>query len=251
MIKRKILIVDDDEKVLFAFREVLEKDGHQYMDARSGREAIEKTAANKPDLVIMDINLPEMDGLEALQKIKETNQFMPVIIITGEGTMQTAIQAMRYGAFQYLMKPVSVATIRQEIDRAIISSKASVPAKNDQYSEEAGRYMLIGNSIDMQNIYKTIGQVCTTPNQTNVLITGETGTGKELVARAIHRNSTHHNEPFIAVNCTALPETLLESELFGHEKGAFTGAVNQKKGKLELAGEGTIFLDEIGDLNPE
>ena len=165
--------------------------------------------------------------------------------------MQTAIQAMRYGAFQYLMKPLSVSTIRQEVERAIISIKATIPAGKDPAYEDTGRYQLIGNSVAMQQVYKTIGQVCTTPNQTTVLITGETGTGKELVARAIHQNCVHNKQPFIAINCTALPETLLESELFGHEKGAFTGAVSQKKGKLELAGQGTIFLDEIGDLNQE
>ena len=249
MKKTKILVVDDDQKILFAFKEVLKKDGHIYQEAHDGLEALEKVKNDPPDMIFMDISMPRMDGLQALKKVKEINSSIPVIMITGEGTMQTAIQAMQYGAFQYLMKPLSVPYIREEISKALASMKSAMLDSKQLNDDSADRYQLIGNSKVMHDIYKMIGSICTTPNQTTVLITGETGTGKELVARAIHNNSANAIEPFIAVNSTALPETLLESELFGHEKGAFTGAINKKIGKFELAGKGTILLDEIGDLS--
>jgi two-component system response regulator AtoC len=164
--------------------------------------------------------------------------------------MQTAIKAVQLGAFQYLMKPLSVKNIREEIKKAQIGINSSSKNAMQSPTDIADRDQLIGNSIPMHEIYKLIGSASTTPNHSTILITGETGTGKELAARAIHNNSAYPQEPYIAINCTALPETLLESELFGHEKGAFTGATTRKIGKFEQAGRGTIFLDEIGDLSP-
>ena len=247
----KILIVDDDENILFAFREMLQKDGHQCIEAGDGLAALEKITADEPEVVFMDITMPKCDGLQTLKKIKELDYMMPVIIITGEGTMETAVSAMKLGAFQYLMKPLSVQAIREELSKIQISLKSPDMNSIELRMDHANRHQIVGNSASMHDVYKLIGAVSTTPNHTSVLLQGETGTGKELVARAIHNNSHYPQEPFVAVNCTALPETLLESELFGHERGAFTGALEQKTGKFELAGKGTIFLDEIGDLSPE
>jgi DNA-binding NtrC family response regulator len=247
----KILIVDDDEKILFAFREVLQKDNQICLEATDGIEALKLIEKENPDLVFMDITMPNCDGLETLRNIKAKNFTIPVIIITGQGTMQTAISAMQLGAFQYLMKPLSVKTIREEIKKVEVSLKTPNMNSMEFRTDFTDRHQLVGNSPDMHEVYKLIGSVSTTPNHTSVLLFGETGTGKELVARAIHNNSQFAHEPFIAVNCTALPETLLESELFGHERGAFTGALDRKIGKFEQAGQGTIFLDEIGDLSPE
>lgn len=247
----KILVVDDDEKILFAFKNVLKKDGYTFLEAIDGIDAQKKVSSQNPDIVFMDIAMPKLDGLKALKQMKDNNFTRPVIIMTGQGTMQTAVDAMHLGAFQYLVKPLSVTTIRDEINKAIVSIKSSSSSSPNDGIDTSNRHQLIGNSSIMHEIYKLIGSISTTSNQTTVLITGETGTGKELVARAIHNNSTNSDEPFVAINCTALPETLLESELFGHEKGAFTGAMNKKIGKFEHAGAGTIFLDEIGDLSSE
>jgi two-component system response regulator AtoC len=248
MEKEKILIADDDANIIYAFREVLRKEGYLCLEAQDGHQAVSMVTGDNPDIVFMDINMPGMNGLNALKEIKAVNSAIPIIIITGEGTMQTAIQAMQYGAFQYLMKPLSVTTIREELSKALISLKSQKSQKSDNGLQTANKYQLIGNSRQMHDVYKLIGSVCTTPNHTTILITGETGTGKELVARSIHNNCANRDQPFVAVNCTALPETLLESELFGHEKGAFTGALEAKTGKFEYASSGTIFLDEIGDL---
>lgn len=244
----KIMIVDDDENILFAFREVLKKDGYENIEARDGREALIKFESENPDIIFMDITMPELDGLEALKKIKEKNYSVPVIIITGKGTMQTAINAMQAGAFEYLTKPLSVTKVRDAIQKAISSLRS--PVAEQIQVEVTDRYELIGNSPALQEVYKLIGSISTTPNSTSVLITGETGTGKELVARAIHTNTINAQQAFVPINGTAIPDTLLESELFGHEKGAFTGATDKKSGKFEVAENGTIFLDEIGDISP-
>jgi two-component system response regulator AtoC len=247
----KILVVDDDEKILFAFSSVVKKDGYAFIKALDGVEAQEKVTKQRPDIVFMDIAMPKLDGLTALKQMKEKNFTMPIIIMTGQGTMQTAIKAMQLGAFQYLLKPLSLLAIRNEINKALVSIKSSSYSRLEYEMDTSNKHQLIGNSAAMHDVYKMIGSISTTANRTTVLITGETGTGKELAARAIHNNSANYQEPFVAINCTALPETLLESELFGHEKGAFTGAVNTKTGKFEFAGKGTIFLDEIGDLSNE
>ncbi len=249
---RKVLVVDDDEKILFAFQEVLKRDGYKTLVAKNGDEALEKLSSEHPAIVFMDITMPKLDGLEALKRIKEKNESTPVIIITGYGTMQTAVKAMQLGAYEYLTKPLDVEKIREITRRAFSSVQSpagSLPEVVHFKADVVNRYELVGSSEPMQEIYKLIGSISTTPNHTSVLIVGESGTGKELVARAIHTHSENAHEPFVAVNCTVLPEALLESELFGHEKGAFTGATDRKLGKFEVAGRGTIFLDEIGNLS--
>lgn len=253
MSKPTVLVVDDDSKILFAFREVLRKDGYKSILAKNGEEALQKFASECPSLVFMDITMPKLDGLEVLRQIKTQNQRVPVVIITGYGTMQTAIKAMQLGAFEYLTKPLDVSMIR-EVARKALASTRHTPQLTESLppwsTDMTDRYVLIGNSAPMQEVYKLIGSISTTPNHTSVLILGESGTGKELVARTIHATGPHAQEPFVAINCTALPEPLLESELFGHEKGAFTGATERKLGKFEIARKGTIFLDEIGNLSP-
>ena len=253
--KGKILIVDDDDKILFAFRELFKKEGYRSSVARNGEEAIEKLTTERPEVVFMDITMPKIDGLEALRKIKEQDRRIPVIIITGFGTMQTAVSAIQSGAFEYLTKPLDVAKIREVTQRAMASARGTgaapvVNALGSLHADIIHRYRLVGNSVAMQEVYKLIGSISTTPNHTSVLILGESGTGKELVARAIHANSANSHDQFVAVNCTVLSEALLESELFGHEKGAFTGAIERTVGKFENARGGTIFLDEIGSLSP-
>ncbi|HEX9657410.1 MAG TPA: sigma-54 dependent transcriptional regulator [Bacteroidota bacterium] len=253
--KARILIVDDDEKILFAFHEVFKKEGYKSAVARDGAEALKKISADRPDVVFMDITMPKLDGLEALKQIQQQHKQIPVIIITGFGTMQTAISAIQLGAFEYLTKPLEVTKIREVTQRALASTRsAESPSPNAERAsfdaDMVHRYKLVGNGAAMQEIYKIIGSISTTPNHTSVMILGESGTGKELVARAIHANSPNNHDPFIAVNCTVLPETLLESELFGHEKGAFTGAIDRRFGKFEIARGGTIFLDEVGNLSP-
>jgi two-component system response regulator AtoC len=249
--KPKILVVDDDKKILFAFEQVLKRERYVCFTAASGPEALVKLADQHPSVIFLDIAMPHVDGMQTLEKIKQYDPSVPVIMITGHGTMQTAIKAMQMGAFDYLTKPLDIAKVRNLTRRAIASRDniAVVSPRQTRFNADVvERYELIGNSPKMQEVYKAIGSIAMTPSQSSVLITGESGTGKELVARAIHHSSKTVTEPFVAINCTALPENLLESELFGHEKGAFTGAFERKLGKFEVAGKGTIFLDEIGSL---
>ena len=252
--RAKLLIVDDDEKILFAFQTMFKKDGYDTVVARDGKEALEKVESSRPDAVIMDITMPKVDGLHALQAMRERNAAIPVVLITGFGTMQTAIKAMQMGAFEYLTKPLDVVTVREVVRRALSSSMPGKAPGQDQVSfntQTVNRYEFVGRTPQIQGVYKLIGSISTTPNHTSVLILGESGTGKELVARAIHANSPAAHEPFIAINCAALPDTLLESELFGYEKGTFTGAAERRLGKFEIAARGTIFLDEIGNLTSQ
>ncbi len=243
-----ILLVDDDEKILFAFQQALRADGHTTVIAHDGEEALARIAERRPAMVFMDITMPKVDGLETLRRIKGDDPTLPVILITGFGTMETAITAMQLGAFEYLTKPLDLATGRDVARRAAATSAGEGTELVVADGVER-RHQIVGASAAMQEVYKLIGSLSTTPNHTSVLILGESGTGKELVARAIHRHGPHADEPFIAINCTALPAELLESELFGHERGAFTGAVDRKRGKFEIAGKGTLFLDEIGNLS--
>ncbi len=250
--RTKLVIVDDDEKILFAFEQVFRKEGYETVTARDGEEALRTIASARPAAVIMDITMPRLDGLETLRRIKSQAPALPVVLVTGFGTMQTAIKAMQYGAFEYMTKPLDVMALRDVVRRALASMKTHVVPAGEPVSFQAqimSRYDIVGRTPRMHEVYKLIGSVSTTPNHTSVLILGESGTGKELVARAIHANGPNADEPFVAINCTALPESLLESELFGYEKGAFTGAVERRLGKFEVASRGTIFLDEIGILS--
>ncbi|MBN1997862.1 sigma-54-dependent Fis family transcriptional regulator [candidate division KSB1 bacterium] len=251
MKETRILVVDDDDHIINTLHAVLRKDGFKSFAARDGVDALNKIDRENPHLVFMDITMPGMNGLETLKRLKSKKCSPPVVMMTGYSSMNTAVAAMKLGAFEYLIKPLSVSKIRKTIEKVL--SAYHIPAldvNSDTGGLEDGDTM-IGNSPAMLNIFKMIGSAATTPAETPVYLYGESGTGKELVARAIHCNGKFPDDPFMAINCTALPETLLESELFGHEKGTFSGATERKKGKFEIAANGTIFLDEIGDLSYE
>lgn len=246
----KIMVVDDEQSICWAFEQFLKGEGYVPVVSRSVKDALEKLSTEKPDIVFMDIKMPgDMDGLDALEEMKKIDPDVYVIIMTAYGTMQTAIRAIQLGAFDHILKPLDLTQIKLIIEKALKIRRQSRELQLLR-SEVLGEYHkdnIVGKSPQMQEIYKLIGMLTT--NDVTVLIQGETGVGKELVAKAIHYNSPRRDKPFVAVNCAALTESLLESELFGHEKGAFTGAVSTKLGKFEVAGEGTIFLDEIGDIS--
>jgi DNA-binding NtrC family response regulator len=245
----KILIVDDEPRVVSAFQDLLGDGGHEVATAREAETALELLKAKTFDLVVMDICLLGMNGLEALRRIKKQQPALPVIVMTGHGTMQTAVEATKLGAFDYHLKPFEPVEILAAIDKALESTRLTrtqVVLDPDATTAVAGD-ALIGRSPGMQQVYKAIGRVA--PTDATVLIRGKSGTGKELVARAIHQHSRRADHPLLVVNCVAIPDTLLESELFGYEKGAFTGAAARKPGKFEQASGGTILLDEIGDVS--
>ncbi|MFQ5638437.1 MAG: sigma-54-dependent transcriptional regulator [bacterium] len=247
----QILIVDDDEKIVFAIQLILENDGFTIVTAPNGKEGLQILRKKAPDITILDIQMPEMSGLEMLEKIHQEGLDTSVIVVTGFGTMDTAIRSMQLDAFDYITKPLDMEKIRILCRRAleIRGLKKEIHGLRAELDVKYEEDTLIGNSKAMQEIYKSIGIITATANNSSILIQGESGTGKELVAKAIHRNGHRASYPFVVVNCTVLPENLLESELFGHEKGAFTGAHDRKKGRLERGNKGTIFFDEIGDLS--
>ena len=247
----KIIVIDDDQSIRETICSYLKRKEHISLSAENGVEGFELIKAKHPDLVISDIRMPELDGLGLLEKVKEFDPSIRMILMTAYDDMNTTISAIRKGAYDYLEKPLELNRLDITLERALENKELSrklqtfVEVQPNTYDIEN---LLIGKSRQMKDIYKKIGQVA--DNKVTVLIQGESGTGKELVARAIHFSGVTQNEPFVAVNCTALSESLLESELFGHVKGAFTGAVKDKKGKFELAGTGTIFLDEISEISP-
>jgi DNA-binding NtrC family response regulator len=250
--RERIMIADDDENIVFAFRKALERHGYEVIGAGDGQEAIALLESEVPAVLFLDVSMPGMSGLQVLELIRKRAMDLPVIVITGFGTMETAVRAVQLGAFEYLTKPLDVGKVRILTERALemVRLRRQVQDLELQLNQSYEELELIGNDPAMQEVYKSIGAITTTPNSTNVIIFGESGTGKELVARAIHKNAPGTNAPFVAISCTVLPETLLESELFGHEKGAFTGAHERKLGKFEVAEAGTLFLDEIGDMAP-
>ncbi len=241
----KILVVDDEKAVCYSFKKILNRHGYDVTTANNGVEAIEKAGSDEPDLIIMDISMPEMDGLETLEKLKSAHPSLTIIMMTAHSTSEKAITAMKHGAYDYLVKPFDNDDMLSLVQKAIIDKKITTPVTFKETEEDAGD-RIIGRSPAMLEIFKKIGQVAVT--DVTVLLRGETGTGKELVARAIYQHSDRVNKPFLPVNCAAIPDNLLESELFGNEKGAFTGADRQKIGKFEQADGGTMFLDEIGDM---
>jgi len=249
--RRRILIVDDDPSDLEVIAEALEREGYEIVKALSGKTALEIINSEDFDLVVTDLKLPDLDGMEILRRAKEEIPYVEVIVLTGYGTVEGAVEAMQSGAFTFLQKPVDINILRQTASRAI--EKRELELENLRLKEQIERKYrfenIIGRSPQMQEIFRQIRRVA--PTRANVLIVGETGTGKEIIARAIHQNSPRRDKPFIAVNCAAIPKDLLESELFGHEKGAFTGAVRQRTGYFELADGGTLLLDEIGEMSPE
>ncbi len=248
----RILLVDDDADIRSVFRDKLEDLGHKLDEAESAEVALGKIKKFNPALVITDLRMEGMTGLELLDKIQESMEGVDVIIMTGHDSMTSAVEAMKSGAFDYLVKPVSLKELGSVVERCLGEQKlvrALAKSGGSDLDHDADTDNVVGSDPRMIEIYKMIGVL--SQNRTTVLVRGETGTGKEMVASAIHNHSLHASEPFIAVNCTALTDTLLESELFGHVRGAFTGAVGAKKGYFELAGKGTIFLDEIGDTSPD
>ncbi len=248
MTNEKVLIAEDDESLRWVLKKALEKDGMETALAKDGNEALERLKEGDISIVLMDIRMPGMNGFEALDKIRSSVDGPSVIIMTGQATMQNAIEATRRGAFDYITKPFDLDKVNILVRKAIevrhLSQEVNALRAEVREKFEGG---LVGNTAAMQEIYKTIGRVA--ESDATVLIHGESGTGKELVARAIHYHSKRAGRPFVAVNSAAIPSELLESELFGHEKGAFTGAVARKIGKFEAASGGTLFLDEIGDMN--
>ena len=246
-----ILLVDDDAQIRTSLSEALEDFGFLVDLAESAEEALSKIASSKPDIVLSDIRMPGMDGIELLKLLRERTPDVDVVLMTAFDDMPTVVSAMREGAFDFLVKPVNLDELEEVLKRALADHRTRERARL-QVEDEAKSYQLnelVGRDSQMIQVFKLVGQLAAT--RVNVLIRGDSGTGKELVARAIHFNSPWAHEPFIPVNCTALPETLLESELFGHVKGAFTGAINDRRGRFALAGKGTVFLDEIGDTGPE
>jgi nitrogen regulation protein NR(I) len=243
-----ILIVDDDKSIRYSLKRMMEGN-YSVLTAQNGEDALNQVKENPPDLVIMDIKMPGRSGIEVLKEIKSIDPKSLVIIMTAYGTTETAIEAMKYGAFDYILKPFPIPRMKGLVEKAISLRKlmkeaVTYPPVADEEGEEE---RIVGSSSKMQEIYKMIGQVA--PSDVTVLLRGESGTGKELIARAIYHHSLRSNQPFLPVNCAAIPDTLLESELFGHEKGAFTGAYSRRIGKLEQCQGGTIFLDEIGDMS--
>ncbi len=245
----KILVVDDEVKMRRVLQMMLEESGYQVGLAKDGEDALEKTKQAGFDLVITDMKMPGKDGLELLRDIRKIDEEMPVIVMTAYGTVPTAVGAMRAGAYDYILKPFDLEEMKAVVEKALAMEKLRRQSRYLQEELEA-KYQfedIIGKSAKMQEVFKLISQVA--PTKSTVLISGESGTGKELIARAIHFHSPREKEPLIVVNCAALPETLLESELFGHVKGAFTGAHRDHRGKFGLADGGTIFLDEVGAMS--
>jgi two-component system, NtrC family, nitrogen regulation response regulator NtrX len=240
-----ILLIDDEKSIRNVLKDILQHEGYRIEEAADGEQGLQKLAAQPFDLVLCDIKMPKMDGLEVLQQIMQLQPDVPVIMISGHGTIETAVDAVKKGAFDFIAKPPDLnrllITIRNALDKNTLVKETRVLKKKVQRVQD-----IIGNSAGIAKIKSTIEKVA--PTDARVLVTGENGTGKELVARWLHEKSNRANQPLIEVNCAAIPAELIESELFGHEKGSFTSAIKQRIGKFEQAHGGTLFLDEIGDM---
>lgn len=245
----KLLLIDDESDVLYSFRRIFDAPDIEITTASSGEEGLDVIPRLKPHLVIMDVRMGGINGLETLRRIRQNDSKLPVIMMTAYGTTQTAIEAMKLGAYDYLLKPFDVPKLQEIVRSALKAARAMRQVVSYEPLLESEDYDIgiVGRSARMQEVFKLIGQLAGA--DATCLITGESGTGKELVARAIYNHSLRANQPFLAINCAAIPENLLESELFGHEKGAFTGASTQRIGKFEQCDQGTLFLDEIGDMS--
>ena len=241
-----VLVVDDEVNIRKTLEGVLSDEGYRVMLAETGEAALEAIPKSLVDAVLLDVWLPGMDGLEALRRIRETYPLLPIIMISGHGTIDMAVKAVKNGAFDFIEKPISLDKLLITLSRAI--EREALRSENVELKERVERkYRLVGDSATMGKLRSEIAAAG--PTNASVLISGENGSGKEIVAREIHRYSRRAGKPFIAVNCAAIPEELIESELFGHERGAFTGAVGKRRGRFELADGGTLFLDEIGDMS--
>ena len=250
MKKKTILLVDDEPSHRLMLRANLREEGFETEEAADGQEAVDRVGRHFYDLVLMDVRMPVLDGIEALQKIKKISPAIPVIMMTAYGSIDSAVEALKSGADDYLTKPLDMEELLLKVKKVL--RYRQLEEENRFNRERLGVQFdfsnIIGKSPPMEKLFETLSLVA--PTDATVLLLGESGTGKELVANAIHQNSPRQEKPYIKVNCAALPESLLESELFGHEKGAFTGALSKKKGRFELADGGTIFLDEIGEMSP-
>ena len=249
--RQRVLVIDDEKDVVYSFQRVLAEEPVEVIGATSGEEGFKLLKKHPLDLILLDVRIGEENGLEILRQIRKEHPRQLVIVMTAHGTAQTAIEAMKHGAFDYVLKPFDVpellAVLRRALQTAASMEELTAVPAGKKTPEDAGPVPgLIGTSASMQRIYKLVGQVAR--SDATVLLMGESGTGKELIARAIYANSPRAARPYVAINCAAIPDTLLESELFGHERGAFTGALTQRIGKFERADGGTIFLDEIGDM---
>jgi DNA-binding NtrC family response regulator len=245
----KILVVEDKESMAQMLRETLELDGYEVVIAKDGAEGIKIIRENKVDLVLTDLRLPKKDGIEVLKASKEEAPLIPVIVMTAFGSVETAVNAMKLGAYDFIAKPLDTDHLRLLIERSLRNRRLAMEnlLLKDVLSQRIGMPKIIGKSRNMLSVAENISKVA--PTKSTVLLLGESGTGKELFARAIHELSPRQEHPFVTINCAAIPRELLESELFGYEKGAFTGAGDKKLGKFELANKGTIFLDEIGEMD--
>ncbi|MBP1714654.1 MAG: Fis family transcriptional regulator [Deltaproteobacteria bacterium] len=243
---QQILIVDDEDRIRQSLNGVLRDEGYEVREAKEGAQALKMVETDPPDLVLLDIWMPGIDGIETLGRIKEISPQMPVVMISGHANIELAIKAAKLGAYDFIEKPLSLEKVLLTVNNALTMSK--LEQENRALRQEVQRkYEIVGTSAEIQQLKEQIKIVA--PTNGWVLITGENGTGKELVARGIHQLSLRTGKPFVEVNCAAIPEELIESELFGHEKGSFTGALTKRRGKFDLANEGTIFLDEIADMS--
>ena len=246
--KSRILVIDDEAEIRRSVRMILEYEGYEVLEASSGPEGLTMVERETPDLVFLDIKMPGMDGLDALQRIKASNETLPVVIISGHGTVSTAVEATKAGAFDFIEKPLASERVLVTIRNALDQTRLRDENKTLKRAVEI-RHQMVGESAPLRQVWDSIKRAA--PTNATVLLLGESGSGKELVARSIHRNSLRSRDRFVQVNCAAIPEELIESELFGHEKGSFTGATEKQIGKFEQADHGTIFLDEVGDMSPK
>ena len=244
--KHRILVIDDEAAVRDSLKMILEYDGYDCLLAPSGQDGVTHLERESPDLVFLDVKMPGMDGLDVLRRIREMDELVPVVMISGHGTVSTAVEATKLGAFDFLEKPLSTERVKVAIRNALDQRKLKDENRGWRRSAEV-RHEMLGSSKALAEVTEAIRRAA--PVRSAVLIQGESGVGKELVARAIHRNSPRARERFVQVNCAAIPDDLIESELFGHEKGSFTGATEKQVGKFEQADRGTIFLDEVGDMS--
>src|SRR5260370_42369644 len=250
VVSERVLIVEDDRAAREGLEQLVKSWGFVAESAGDGEEALERVTSFRPAIVIHDLVMPRMDGLDLLRALQQQGADVTTLLLTAQGTVETAVEAMKEGAYDYLTKPVDLQRLKILLDKIVErqETRREVKSLRRQLREHGAFGPMIGNAPEMRKIYQVIEQAA--PTGASVLITGESGTGKELVAQTIHQLSPRATFPFVAINCAAIPETLLESEIFGHEKGAFTGAADRRPGCFELADRGTLFLDEIGEMTP-
>src|SRR2546421_3094552 len=246
MPKSRVLVIDDEAAIRDSLRMTLEYEGYEFVGAATGQEGLALVERETPDLVLLDVKMPGMDGLEVLDRLRAMNDSLPVVVISGHGTIGTAVEATKKGAFDFIEKPFASERVLVSLRNALDQGRLRDENRSLKKAVEV-RHQLIGESTSLKQVMAAVGRAA--PTNATVLIQGESGVGKELVARTIHRNSLRSRERFVQVNCAAIPEELIESELFGHEKGSFTGATEKQLGKFEQADRGTIFLDEVGDMS--